>query len=88
MVLNQALAILDQQSQNPITSEGSPVKVKPNDTKKAEQDAELEEHFNLIDGCPVFTPTLEEFNSKTFSQYIQECDANCGSAGIFKVKVL
>ena len=44
-----------------------------------------EEKFNEIDECPVFRPTLTEFNTKTFSDILIECENQCGTAGIFKV---
>ena len=45
-------------------------------------------HLEEIEYAPVFEPTLEEFNSFSFQDYLMECekhiDPNCG---VFKVSV-
>lgn len=67
MVSIQPLSSADPENKIPAPSEGSASQQKATDPKKAEQDAALEEHFNLIEGCPVFRPTIEEFSKKSFS---------------------
>lgn len=41
--------------------------------------------FTMIEECPVFYPTIEEFNKKSFSDYVLECEKKVDTKGIFKV---
>lgn len=49
--------------------------------------SDAETKYNMIEECPVFTPTLNEFLTKTFSEILIECESQCGTSGIFKVSL-
>lgn len=64
----------------------SKVKKQSSENKKEILAAQLDEKFHLIRECPVFRPTLYEFSSVSFSDYLVQCEMQCGTSGIFKVK--
>lgn len=64
----------------------SKAKKQSSENKKEILAAQLDEKYNLIRECPVFRPTLHEFCSVSFSDYLVQCEMQCGTSGIFKVK--
>ena len=56
--------------------------------KRTESLQEMDAKFRQIEECPVFRPSLEEFQSKSFSDLCQEFEAQVGNSGIFKVSPL